>query len=171
VETVSLQTGAHGYLTHSARTAAAVTAATAGSFLLSLLLAVFVLTVCTAFVFIMVGRRAMNAGLLTKVMGWLGVACGFLFIIQIVQVPLLQFAFLVGIGMTLLQLGGLTRPPAWETGEAIPWVSQAQLRAQARGPRAPREPRARRTTTTPTPAPTVPASASFGSSRKRKRRR
>lgn len=166
---VALQLGAHKYLSHAARTSAAYTADVGGTLPLLLQFAQLALTLCVAFVFIIVARRAMRVGLLTKVLGYLGIISGFLFVLALVPLPLLQLLFLVGVGMMLLQLGGLTRPPAWETGEAIPWVSQMQARAANAG--GGRNTRAQRSRTASAPAPMLPTSASPAASKKRKRRR
>ena len=77
--------------------------------------------------------NAMRVGLLTRFMGVLGVICGALIVLPILSpLPIVQ-TFWLG-AMTLLLLGrwpnGL--PPAWSTGEAIPWPSQQEVREARR---------------------------------------
>ena len=89
-----------------------------------------------AFLFVMLPLRARRVGLLTPFMGILGVIGGVLFVFP-------QFAALAGV-IQAFWLGALAalflgrwpggRGPAWETGEAEPWPSAAQRRAEARPP-------------------------------------
>ena len=89
-----------------------------------------------AFLFVMLPLRARRVGLLTPFMGILGVIGGLLFVFP-------QFAALAGV-MQAFWLGALAalflgvwpggRGPAWETGEADPWPSAAQRRAEAQSP-------------------------------------
>jgi hypothetical protein len=115
--------------------------------------------------------RSMRVGLLTRVMGVIGIISGVLFVFTLVPVPLLQAVWFVGIAMTLLELGGLRRPPAWDAGEAIPWVKQQMTQGSARGRGAAggrgRGARPGALAPVPTPPP-VPSPAA---SKKRKRRR
>jgi hypothetical protein len=168
---VSLAIGAHDYLAHAARDSAAVKAATGGALRFALAIVCYVLApLALAVTFVFISMRAMRDGLLTRVMGWLGAIAGVLFIIQLVPAPALQFIWLVGFGLMLLQVAGQQLPPAWAAGEAIPWASRQpqQRRARGAGPafgrRAGRAPM-------PAPAPRVPATVSGGSAKKRKRRR
>ena len=103
-------------------------------------------------------------------LGYLGIVGGVLFIIPIVPLPLIQFLFLLGFGMLLLEIGGMVRPPAWAAGDAIPWVNQRQQqRAGARAGGAGRRRDAQPATLAP--APTPPPAPSPAASKKRKRRR
>jgi hypothetical protein len=167
---VSLALGAHDYITHAARDSAAIKAATGGPLRVPLAIVCYVLgPLALAVTFVFVSVRAMRDGLLPRLMGWLGAIAGVLFIIQLVPAPALQFIWLVGVGLMLLQVAGQRLPPAWAAGEAIPWVSrQPQGRTRGAGPafgrRAGRAPM-------PAPAPRVPATVSAGAAKKRKRRR
>jgi hypothetical protein len=83
--------------------------------------------------------NAMRAGLLTRFMGVLGIVVAAFAIIQIDQPPFVRALWFVFLGFLLLRLGPFkTPPPAWESGTAVPWPSQQQLReakAEAAGER------------------------------------
>jgi hypothetical protein len=171
---VSDSIGAHKLVTHAVQDTTAYNAATGGAFrgVFDILYLLGYLAI--AVVFVLTALRGMRAGLLTKPLGYLGIVGGVLFIIPIVPLPLIQFLFLLGFGMLLLEVGGMVRPPAWAAGEAIPWVNpRQQQRASARGGgggggggrRRDRQP------ATLAPAPTPPPAASPAASKKRKRRR
>lgn len=164
---ISLPLGAHQYMSHAARTYAAITSATAGPVRVAIGLIAFLGTIGMAGAFILISQRAMRVGLLTRVLGYLGIVGGVLFIIPLVPVPLIQFLWLVGIAMTLLQRGGLVMPPAWAAGEAVPWVPMQRTdRSYTRGGSTGRRGRVAK----PAPAPSVPAVQSPSASKKRKRR-
>jgi hypothetical protein len=168
---LSLVIGAHSYLAGTARTSSAISGATAGA-VRDVLIAIYELGLLgLAIVFVLVSMRSMRVGLLTRVMGVIGIISGVLFVFTLVPVPLLQAVWFVGIAMTLLELGGLRRPPAWDAGEAIPWVKQQMTQGSARGRGAAggrgRGARPGALAPVPTPPP-VPSPAA---SKKRKRRR
>lgn len=77
---------------------------------------------------------AMNTGLLTRVMGVIGVLLALLVVVPVVdQQGFLRAFWLIALGVTLLGRwpGGL--PPAWKTGLPQPWPSRAmQLEAAER---------------------------------------
>jgi len=109
----------------------------------------------------------MRVGLLTRLIGSLGIIAGVLFVISIVPIPLVQFIWLLAVGLMFLQPGGQQLPPAWAAGEAIPWVNQAaDRRAQGRSGWGGRRP------VVPAPAPSLPvATPAAAAAKKRKRRR
>jgi hypothetical protein len=118
-------------------------------------------------VFVLISLRAMRVGLLTRLLGVLGILAGIVFFIQLVPIPLLQMIWLVGVGMTLAQTGGLQLPPAWVVGEAVPWVAPPRAaNNRSRGARGSGKSAANKT-----PAPRAPETPSPASSKKRKRRR
>ncbi len=84
--------------------------------------------VATAFLFVMLPLRARRVGLLSPFMGILGVVTGALLVLQIVPVvPVIIEAFWLGaLGSIFLNNWPGGRGPAWETGEAEPWPSQAR---------------------------------------------
>ena len=167
---------AHTFVHQANQTTAAYKNATSGAVFDVLIIVYTLAYLGIAVAFILISMRAMAVGLLTRVFGIVGIFAGVLFVLTLVPLPLVQMVWLVGIGMMLLGLGGLTLPPAWAAGEAIPWVSQAQQRAQ-RTQRTPRDRgvqrgwRREQQPAAAAPAPTPPRVPSPASSKKRKRRR
>jgi hypothetical protein len=167
---VSTAIGAHKFITHAVQNTAAYNAATGGLFrgILQLLLALGYIGVAAGIV--LVALRAMRVGLLTRAIGILGIAAGAFFLIPIVPLPLILFLYLIGVGMLLLEVGGMVRPPAWATGEAIPWVNEKQQqRAAARAAYSGRRREAKSRKLAPVPTP--PSAPSPSASKKRKHRR
>ena len=167
---ISLIIGAHSYLSHAARTYSALNAATGGGVRIALQLISTLGTLLLAVVFIMVSLRSMRVGLLTRMMGMVGIASGVLFLIPLTPLPVIQALWLIFFGATLLGFGGKPLPEAWAAGEARPWPPRQpapprQGRGSARGARgaASRQPAV--------PAPSVPRGPSPSASKKRKRRR
>jgi hypothetical protein len=70
--------------------------------------------------------HAMRVGLLTRLWGSLGVALGVASIV-FPQYALLWFVYL---GLLIGAWLPLRRPPAWETGEAIPWPTPGERMAE-----------------------------------------
>ncbi len=102
---------------------------------------------------VLVSLNAMRAGLLTRLLGYIGIAAGAMLVF--VPLVIVQIFWLGAVGFILLGIwpGGV--PAAWRTGKAEPWpVAQ-------RPPRAPR----------PEPEPAGPSlEKSTGERRKRKQR-
>lgn len=90
-----------------------------------------------AFSVVMISLSAMRAGLLSRFMGIVGIVVGALIVLgslvpgggpQIVQI------FWVGaVGFLILGRWPGGRGPAWDSGEAEPWPSAAEVRARATG--------------------------------------
>lgn len=87
-------------------------------------------TLCFALSFVLVSLNAMRAGLLTRFMGILGLIVGGLLVIPILPGTVLQLFWLVALGVLLLGRWPGGRGPAWAAGEAIPWPSPAEVRAE-----------------------------------------
>jgi len=173
---VSLVIGAHGYLSGSARDAAAITAASGGGVRIALQLLLTLGTLAVAGAFIMVSMRAMRVGLLTRMMGTVGIIAGVLFLIPLTPLPVVQALWLVFFGAMLLNFGNRPLPEAWMVAEARPWPPRQNARPP-RQPRAAREPSVGRglrrgaAASPPVPAPAAPRGPSPSASKKRKRRR
>jgi hypothetical protein len=77
---------------------------------------------------VMVAVNAMRVGLLTRFLGYLGAISGALFLLPLVPIPIVQVYWLGA--LALLFAGRLPRgtPPAWQSGEAVPWPSAAEQR-------------------------------------------
>ena len=86
-----------------------------------------------AFLYVMLGVRAMRAGLLSRFMGILGVIVGVVLVIQIVPQAIVQLFWLGAIAALVLDRWPNGRGPAWETGEPTPWPPPASRAAVQRG--------------------------------------
>ncbi len=166
---ISLILGAHSYLSHSARDAAAITAATAGGLRVAFQLILTVGTLALAAAFIMISLRAMRVGLLTKMMGIVGIIAGVLFLIPLTPLPVIQALWLVFFAAMLLQFGGRPLPEAWSVLEPRPWPARERVARQPRQPS--RGLRRGGASSPPVPAPAAPSGPSPSASKKRKRRR
>jgi hypothetical protein len=121
-------------------------------------------TLCLAFALVVLSLNSMRAGLLTRFMGVLGIICG-VALVLLPQNPIVVF-WLLALAVLFAHRWPQGMPPAWVTGEAVPWPSAAEVaerRAQARG-EAPRR-------AEPVSEPGPPAPHPVSKKRKRKRRR
>lgn len=128
-------------------------------------------TVGVAFLFVMLPLRARRVGLLTAFMGILGVIAGALIVFPFASISSIIQAFWLGaLGALLLGRWPGGRGPAWASGEAEPWPSAAQRRADLMekqlDPSSQREP-----AQPPEPEPGADEVPERPPSRKRKRKR
>jgi hypothetical protein len=166
---------AHQFATHGAQTypeanallsSGGVTAAQYGGLLGSLLMAVG---------FVLIALNAMRVGLLTRFLGYLGIAAAAASLLFIGSPPalLIQVAWLLALAYLLSGRWPNGDPPAWRTGQAVPWPSAAEQREQRQRQTARGRPAAKPAKSEP--AVPVPAATSktrtTTSKRKRKRRR
>ena len=83
--------------------------------------------------FVLVCLHAMRAGLLSRFMGVLGIIVGVLNVIPIGPLPVVQTFWLVALGVLFFGAWpGAGVPPAWRTGRAEPWPSQADMAQKRR---------------------------------------
>lgn len=82
------------------------------------------------FAFVLLGLNAMRAGLLTRFMGVLAMIVGVTFILPIDQQGVVRAFWLGALGFLLIGKWPGGPPKAWLTGEAEPWPSAAEVRAQ-----------------------------------------
>jgi hypothetical protein len=124
--------------------------------------------------FVAVAVTAMRVGLLTRFLGYLGVISAVLFVIPLVPIPVVQVYWLGALAMLFAGRSPSGTPPAWQSGEAMPWPSPAEQREQRV-----REAEARRgggdvvegTVAEPGDVPTTGGPSPATSRRKRKKRR
>jgi hypothetical protein len=136
------------------------------------------LSLAAAFVLICLG--AMRVGLLTRFAGVLGAIVGVLFVLGGAGVSsstfIVQSFWLLMAGALILGKWPSGVPPAWTSGEAMPWPSQQEIREQraaaraarsggGRPPAAPKEPE------TPAAEPRAEAPSAATSARKKRKRR
>jgi hypothetical protein len=106
---------------------------------------------------ILVALNAMRAGLLTRMLGYIGIASGAMMVLF--SLPIVQVFWLVSVGFVLFGRWPGGELPAWATGESVPWPT----------PERP-PPRQRRGAPTPAAEPAAPSSPPASARRKRKKR-
>lgn len=91
------------------------------------------LAVAVAMIVIVV--NAIRTGLVTRWLGVVGVISGILIFLPIggATLEVIPAFFLVAIGILYVGKWPNGTPPAWESGEARPWPSRAQMREEAGG--------------------------------------
>ncbi len=95
--------------------------------------------------FIWTSLNGLRVGLLTKPLGYTGVAAGALVLFPLgAFVSFIQGFWLVGLSVLFAGRWMNGTPPAWETGTAVPWPSSAQARGGGRAAPPPRQRRTRR---------------------------
>jgi len=82
------------------------------------------------FAFVLIALNAMRVGLLTRFMGILGVIVGITFVLPLDQQGIIRVFWLGALGALLLGRWPNGVPKAWQTGEAEPWPSAQQARAE-----------------------------------------
>jgi hypothetical protein len=80
--------------------------------------------------FVVIAVTAMRVGLLTRFLGYLGVVSAVLFVIPLVPIPVVQVYWLGALAMLFAGRSPNGTPPAWQSGEAMPWPSPAEMREQ-----------------------------------------
>ena len=79
----------------------------------------------------LISQAARRTGLLSNFMGVLGIIVGVLLFIPIFgRPPIIEYFWVVALGFLFLGRWPQGRGPAWETGEAVPWPTAAELREQ-----------------------------------------
>jgi hypothetical protein len=81
---------------------------------------------------VIISLNAMRAGLLTKLLGYLGIVAGALLVL--VPLPVVQVFWLASLGFLFLGRWPGGDLPAWRTGKAQPWPTATEI-AQARAER------------------------------------
>lgn len=104
---------------------------------------------------VIVSLNAMRAGLLTRMLGYIGIASGAMLVLF--PLPIVQIFWLGALGFVLLGRWPGGELPAWQSGQAVPWATPER-----------RPPRQRRGASAPAPEPATPAPTP--ARRKRKKR-
>jgi hypothetical protein len=161
------------FVTQGAQTYDEAKHLTSGGALLALQLVGQASALLLALGFVLVSLNAMRVGLLTRFMGYLGIAAGVLVLFQITQVPIVQGYWLLALAYLVSGRWPTGVPPAWRSGRAEPWPP-----SQGRKGRSPGSSPGfgfGRPKPAPTPAPEVVAAPTAARSRaatsKRKRKR
>jgi hypothetical protein len=170
----------HQFATTGSQTYAEANHLTSGAGLLGLQLIGQLAALLVAVAFVLVSLQAMNQGLLSRFMGYLGMFAGALVLFQITQVPVVQTFWLLAVAYLISGRWPTGVPPAWQSGRSEPWPSSAEMRARraaemgnrpARGAKQP----ATKPATVPAAEPEAAAAPANGRTRattpKRKRKR
>ncbi|HWE10841.1 MAG TPA: hypothetical protein VG325_15930, partial [Solirubrobacteraceae bacterium] len=120
----------HEFATTGTQTYGEANRLTSGSGLLALQLLGQAAALLVAVAFVLVSLQAMNQGLLSRFMGYLGMFAGALFLFQITQVPVVQAFWLLAVGYLISGRWPTGVPPAWRSGRAEPWPSSAEMRTR-----------------------------------------
>jgi hypothetical protein len=167
----------HEFATTGSQTYAEANHLTSGAGLLGLQVLGQLAALLVAVAFVLVALQAMNQGLLTRFMGYLGMFAGALVLFQITQVPVVQTYWLLAVAYLISGRWPTGVPPAWRSGRSEPWPSSAEMRARRAaevGERRTRGPKKPATVPAAEPEPaTAPANARTRAAtpkRKRKRR-
>jgi hypothetical protein len=120
----------HEFATTGSQTYTEANHLTSGAGLLGLQLIGQAAALLVAVAFVLISLQAMNQGLLTRFMGYLGMFAGALVLFQIIQVPVVQTYWLLAVAYLISGRWPTGVPPAWRSGRAEPWPSSAELRAR-----------------------------------------
>jgi hypothetical protein len=173
---VMITVKAHDFATHGSQTYPQANKLLSSGGLVILQYAGLLGSLLLAISFVLIALNAMRVGLLTKFIGYLGIAAAAASLLLIGSAPalLIEVFWLLAVAYLLAGRWPNGDPPAWKSGQAEPWPSAAEIREQrqraagARGRGAPRQ--------APPPKPEPVAAATSGTrattpKRKRKRRR
>lgn len=172
---------AHQFVTHGGQTYLQANTLIGGGTLAALQYAGLLGSLLLAIAFALISLNAMRVGLLTKFLGYMGIVAAAASILLIESLPaqVIQIFWLLAVGYLVAGRWPGGDPPAWRTGEAVPWPTAAQLRADRDGGRAPANGRAKgkpagRRAAPPAPQPVASAPGGTRATtpkRKRKRRK
>lgn len=151
---VAITMKAHDFVTHGAQTYPQANALLGSAGMAVLQYAGLVGSLLLAIAFVLISLNAMRVGLLTKFIGYLGIAAAAASLLLIGSAPalLIEVFWLLAVAYLLAGRWPNGDPAAWRTGQAEPWPSAAEMREQrqrgggARGrvtapaPEPPREP-------------------------------
>jgi hypothetical protein len=164
VAQIALVVQAHRFATGHDFSSAAARDALGGGVLLAGQLARQIGILALALGFVLVSLNAMRAGLLTRFMGVLGILAGALFVLPLgSSLPIVQSFWLIALGPLLIGRWPNGIPPAWSTGEAVPWPSQQELRERRQA--------AGGATAAPATAAEPPAARPSGAAAKKRKRK
>jgi hypothetical protein len=120
----------HDFATTGAQTYAEANRLTSGPGLLALQLVGQAAALLVAVAFVLTALQAMNQGLLSRFMGYLGMFAGALVLFQITQVPVVQTYWLLAVAYLISGRWPTGIPAAWASGRSEPWPSSAEMRTR-----------------------------------------
>lgn len=123
---------AHEFATHGAQTYPQANALLSSAGLAALQYAGLIGSLLLAIAFVLVSLNAMRVGLLTRFIGYLGIAAAAASLLLIGSAPalLIEVFWLLAVAYLLSGRWPNGDPPAWRTGQAEPWPSAAEVREQ-----------------------------------------
>jgi uncharacterized membrane protein len=126
-----------------------------------------------AIAFVLIALNAMRVGLLTKLLGYVGMAAAAASLLLIGSSPalLIEVFWLLGTAYLLSGRWPNGDPPAWRSGEAVPWPSNAQVREERLKAREARGRGAQPAKREPRPEPVTASTGARSPAAKRKRMR
>jgi hypothetical protein len=127
-----------------------------------------------AVAFVLIALNAMRVGLLTRFVGYIGIAAAAASLLLVGSAPALLIEVFWLLSMAYLLSGRWPNgdPPAWASGEAVPWPSSQELREQRLAARGQRAPNRKRSEPPQKPAPAASSpTRTTNPKRKRKRRK
>jgi hypothetical protein len=130
VYAIVVATKVHEFATTGSQTYAEANHLTSGAGLLGLQLIGQAAALLVAVAFVLVSLQAMNQGLLSRFMGYLGMFAGALVLFQITQVPVVQCFWLLAVAYLVSGRWPTGVPAAWRSGRPEPWPSSAEMRAR-----------------------------------------
>jgi hypothetical protein len=167
---------AHDFATHGLQTYPEANSLLSSGAIPALQYAGLIGSLLLAIAFVLIALNAMRVGLLTRFMGYLGMAAAAASLLLIGSAPalLIEVFWLLAVGYLLAGRWPSGDPPAWKSGEAVPWPSSAELREQrqrATGRGKPAAKPASKPDTAPPPAPVAVSTGTRSTTPKRKRKR
>lgn len=126
-----------------------------------------------AIAFVLISLNAMRVGLLTKFIGYLGIAAAAASLLLIGSAPalLIEVFWLLAVAYLLTGRWPNGDPPAWKTGQAEPWPSAAEMREQRQRAAGGRARGGAKPAPQPAREPVAAATATRATTPKRKRKR
>jgi len=162
---------AHQFVTHGAQTYEQANHLTSSPILVVFQYGNLLGALLVAMSLVLISLGAMRVGLLTRFMGYLGIFSGVLMIFPLVQVPVVEVYWLLGLAYLFSGRWPTGVPPAWRSGKAEPWPSGQEMREQRLRSAGGGRKGARAPTPAPEAVPAGPAPRTRSSTPKRKRKR
>jgi hypothetical protein len=130
VNEVLIATKAHQFVTTGAQTYQEANHLTSGTAFQIVPLLGLVSALLLAVALVLTSLAAMRVGLLTKMMGYIGMFAGALVLFQITQIPIVQAYWLFALAYLFSGRWPTGVPAAWRSGQAEKWPSAQELREQ-----------------------------------------
>ncbi len=123
---------AHDFVTHGSQTYPQANALLSSTEVAVLQYAGLVGSLLIAIAFVLTSLNAMRVGLLTRFLGYLGIVAAAASLLLIGSAPALviEVFWLMAVAYLLFGRWPSGDPPAWKSGQAEPWPSGAEIRAQ-----------------------------------------